>query len=112
MRALSADEKIQAALLVDSWECHSKAIATVAKAGAYDDLRMRYPLPWREDFEGQSNVACISCSWAYAIDAGNRSGNSQRSTAAVVWNCDVNKFGKQYSTRNPLLRQDVQAFWQ
>ena len=67
MRALSADEKIQAALLADSWGWHSKAIATVAKAGAYDDLRMRYPLPWREDFEGQSNVAGISSSWAYGV---------------------------------------------
>ena len=67
MRALSADEKIQAALLADSWGWHSRAIATVAKAGAYDDLRMRYPLPWREDFEGQSNVAGISSSWAYGV---------------------------------------------
>jgi len=67
MRSLTADEQIQAALLADSWGWHSRAIATVAKAGVYDDLRMRYPLPWRADFEGQSSVAGISSSWAYGV---------------------------------------------
>lgn len=67
MRLLSADEQIQAALLADDWGWHSRAIATVAKAGVYDDLSVRYPLPWREHFEYQASSNGISSSWAYGI---------------------------------------------
>lgn len=67
MRQLTADEQIQAALLADNWGWHSRAIATVAKAGEYNDLSVRYPLPWREDFENQSSNNGISSSWAYGI---------------------------------------------
>ena len=67
MRMLTAAEQVQAALLADDWGWHSRAIATVAKAGEYDDLRVRYPLPWRSDFEQQATTAGISSSWAYGI---------------------------------------------
>ncbi len=67
MRMLTAAEQIQAALLADEWGWHSRAIATVAKAGEYDDLQVRYPLPWRTDFEQQATTAGINSSWAYGI---------------------------------------------
>lgn len=67
MRMLSAAEQVQAALLANDWGWHSRAIATVAKAGEYDDLQVRYPLPWRSDFEQQANTAGIDSSWAYGI---------------------------------------------
>ncbi|MGI9204797.1 MAG: transglycosylase SLT domain-containing protein [Woeseiaceae bacterium] len=67
MRMLSAAEQVQAALLADGWGWHSRAIATVAKAGEYDDLQVRYPLPWRSDFEQQATTAGIDSSWAYGI---------------------------------------------
>lgn len=67
IRSLDRDEKPQAAILAHSWGWHSRAIATVATAGEFDDLSIRYPLPWRTDFEKSSKVAGISHSWAYGI---------------------------------------------
>ena len=64
---LNANDQVQAALLASQWGWHSRAIATVAKAGEFDDLELRYPLPWREDFERQANAAGIDSSWSYGI---------------------------------------------
>lgn len=67
VRLMNSDEKTQAALLADSWGWHSRAISTVAKAGQFDDLRVRYPLPWRNEFETHADNAGISYSWVYGI---------------------------------------------
>jgi len=67
VKTLDAAEQVQAALLADRWGWHSRAIATVATAGAYDDLRVRYPLPWREAFSTYSKTAGIDHSLAYGI---------------------------------------------
>jgi soluble lytic murein transglycosylase len=67
VRNLGRDEKAQAAILAHRWGWHSRAISTVANAGEFDDLSIRYPLPWRTDFEQSSKVAGISHSWAYGI---------------------------------------------
>jgi len=57
----------QAALLAHRWGWHSRAIATAAKAGRYDDLGLRYPLPWKTDFETHAAAADIREAWAYGI---------------------------------------------
>ncbi|HKL62281.1 MAG TPA: transglycosylase SLT domain-containing protein [Woeseiaceae bacterium] len=57
----------QAALLAHRWGWHSRAIATAAKAGRYDDLALRYPLPWREYFQTHTAAADIREAWAYGI---------------------------------------------
>lgn len=67
IRALSREGKLQAALLADDWGWHSRAISTIANAGNFDDLELRYPLPWRDVFEEHSSTASISHSWAYGI---------------------------------------------
>ena len=67
VRSLNPDEKIQAAVLADRWGWHSRAIATVASLGEYDDLEIRYPLPWQQQFESYSSAASISPTWAYGI---------------------------------------------
>ena len=64
---LSPEEKIQAALLANDWGWHSRAIATVATVGEYDDLSLRYPLPFRAAFEQHATSASISPTWAYGI---------------------------------------------
>jgi soluble lytic murein transglycosylase len=60
-------EKQQAAILADRWGWHSRAIATVAKIGAYDDLAIRYPLPYQHHFEMFATAASIATTWAYGI---------------------------------------------
>ena len=67
VRSFSPDEKLQAAVLADRWGWHSRAIATAASLGEYDDLEIRYPLPWQQQFESFSSAASISPTWAYGI---------------------------------------------
>ncbi|MDH4072167.1 MAG: transglycosylase SLT domain-containing protein [Gammaproteobacteria bacterium] len=64
---LTNEQQLQAALLAHEWGWHSRAIATIAKAGEFDDLEIRYPLPWRDDFNRYSSSAGISDSWAYGV---------------------------------------------
>ncbi len=63
----SDDEKKQAAILADRWSWHSRAIATVSSIGEYDDLAIRYPLPWQQQFRSYATAARIEPTWAYGI---------------------------------------------
>ena len=63
----SPAEKLQAAILADRWGWHSRAISTAASVGEYDDLRLRYPLPFRADFEQHASTAQIPATWAYGV---------------------------------------------
>ena len=67
IRYMTDDEKLQAGILADSWGWHSSAISTLASVGEYDDLTIRYPLPWKEQFETYSSAAKIETTWAYGI---------------------------------------------
>ena len=64
---MTGEQQLQAALLAHRWGWHSRAIATVATAGRFDDLEIRYPLPWRQDFSAAAESAGIADSWAYGI---------------------------------------------
>ncbi len=67
LRNMSNDEKLQAAILANRWGWHSRAIAAVASTGEYDDLSIRYPLPYQDSFEEYSTEASIPSTWAYGI---------------------------------------------
>lgn len=67
LRGLNADEKAQAAILADRWGWHSRAIAAAASLGEYDDLSLRYPLPYQQTFKEFSSAASIAPTWAYGI---------------------------------------------
>ena len=67
VRSLSADQKLQAAVLAHRWGWHSRAIAAAASVGEYDDLSIRYPLPFKSEFEASASKASISPTWAYGI---------------------------------------------
>lgn len=66
-RYLSNDDKIQAAILAHRWGWHSRAITVAASLGEYDDLSIRYPLPYQTTFEEYSTQANIASTWAYGI---------------------------------------------
>lgn len=65
--ALDAFQTAQAAVLAHRWNWHSRAIAAVAAIGQYDDLDIRYPLPYQDKFEEYSATAKIPGSWAYGV---------------------------------------------
>jgi soluble lytic murein transglycosylase len=67
VRHLSAEDKLQAAMLAHRWGWHSRAISVAASLGEYDDLSIRYPLPYQQTFEAFSSQASISSTWAYGI---------------------------------------------
>jgi peptidoglycan lytic transglycosylase len=60
-------EKIQAAILAQRWGWHSRAIAAAASVAAFDDLGLRYPLPYAGSFEQCAGAANISPTWAYGV---------------------------------------------
>jgi soluble lytic murein transglycosylase len=64
---LGAHEQTQAAILAHQWGWHSRAIATASLVGEFDDLTIRYPLPWQKDFEQFSRDANVDESWAFGI---------------------------------------------
>jgi soluble lytic murein transglycosylase len=64
---LTPREKTQAAILASRWGWHSRAISTAASVGSYDDLELRYPLPWRQAFETYSSSASIPATWALGV---------------------------------------------
>ena len=66
-RFFSDEDKIQAAILAGRWGWHSRAISTAASLGEYDDLSLRYPLPYKKTFEQSSALASIAPTWAYGI---------------------------------------------
>jgi soluble lytic murein transglycosylase len=65
--SLGAGDKLQAAVLAHRWGWHSQAIATVAHIGHYDDLELRYPLPYANAFREAAAAANIRGSWAYGV---------------------------------------------
>ncbi len=67
MRELGRDEQVQAAILAHRWGWHSRAIATAADSGEFDDLEVRYPLPWRGEFSRHAQDAGIGDGWAYGV---------------------------------------------
>lgn len=67
VRHLPSQEKMQAAILAHRWGWHSRAIATAASVREYDDLSIRYPLPYKPLFEQSASEARISPTWAYGI---------------------------------------------
>lgn len=67
MRTLSEEQQLQAAQLAHRWGWHSRAIATTASNEHYDDLDIRYPLPYTEDFSRSAAAANIRTSWAFGI---------------------------------------------
>lgn len=67
VRYLDKDDKMQAAILAHRWGWHSRAIAAAASVGDYDDLSLRYPLPWSDTFLEHASSASISPAWAYGV---------------------------------------------
>ena len=67
VRYFGSGQKMQAAILAHRWGWHSRAIAAAASIGEYDDLLLRYPLPFHGTFREHAEAASISPTWAYGV---------------------------------------------
>lgn len=72
-----------AAAVAHQWQWHDRAMTTAAKAEIYDDVGLRFPLPYRANFTAGASAQGIDLAWVYGIarqeslfmtDARSRSG--------------------------------------
>ncbi len=59
--------KVQAAHLADRWGWYAQAIATLAQAGDWDDVLLRYPRPYRSAVAAASRLTGLAPEWIYAV---------------------------------------------
>jgi soluble lytic murein transglycosylase len=62
-----AATKVQAAHLAARWGWHTQAITTLAQAGEWDDLRLRYPRPFVAEIEQASALTQVPSGWLWAV---------------------------------------------
>ncbi len=59
--------KIQAAHLASRWGWHAESIATLAQAGEWDDVRLRYPRPYADAVLRATELAAVPPGWIYGV---------------------------------------------
>jgi len=64
---LTEQQQDQAAVLAHRWGWHSRAIAAAALNKRYDDLDIRFPMPYAQAFDAHAKAAGIRPSWALGI---------------------------------------------
>jgi soluble lytic murein transglycosylase len=59
--------KIQAAHLAARWGWYAQSIATLAQAGEWDDVRLRYPRPYADVVADASRLADVPADWIWGV---------------------------------------------
>jgi soluble lytic murein transglycosylase len=59
--------KVQAAHLAARWGWYAQAIAALAQAGEWDDVRLRYPRPYPEPVAAAAKLARLPPDWILAV---------------------------------------------
>ncbi|MGB0712670.1 MAG: transglycosylase SLT domain-containing protein [Gammaproteobacteria bacterium] len=65
--AMDNTQKAAAARVADGWGWHDQAIFTAAKAGEFDDLRLRFPLAFRSKVSRHAGRQKIDMAWVYGV---------------------------------------------
>jgi soluble lytic murein transglycosylase len=64
---MSNDQLLIAAQLADKWGWQNRSISTLAKAEYWDEVKLRFPLEYRERVEDETTVGGVSPAWAFAV---------------------------------------------
>lgn len=56
-----------AALLAADWNWYGQTIVWLGRAGDWDDLTLRFPTPWRSEFEAAAQATQLPPAWLYAV---------------------------------------------
>lgn len=67
VRELSKEDKMAAGQLAHRWRWHEQAIRIAASLGHYNDLDLRFAMPYRQMVEQRSTEVGIDPNWAQAI---------------------------------------------
>jgi soluble lytic murein transglycosylase len=59
--------KIQAAHLASRWGWYAQAVATLAQAAEWDDVRLRYPRPFQDAVIRATEFAAVPADWIYGV---------------------------------------------
>jgi soluble lytic murein transglycosylase len=59
--------KVQAAHMAARWGWYAQSIATLAQAGEWDDVRLRYPRPYAAPIEEASKLTQVPADWILAV---------------------------------------------
>jgi len=62
-----ADTLVQAAHLAARWGWYEQSIIALARAGEWDDLRLRYPRPYRAAVAAASRLSRVPADWILAV---------------------------------------------
>ncbi|HET6726296.1 MAG TPA: transglycosylase SLT domain-containing protein [Gammaproteobacteria bacterium] len=60
-------DRCQAGLLAASWQWHAAAIRTLARGGCWDDLKLRYPMAYRDAVQKRADKLGIDPAWLYGM---------------------------------------------
>lgn len=66
-RAVTEPQKLAVAKLAGQLEWHERAIFTLADAGYWDDVELRFPLAFKEEIQRFAKSARVDSGWAMAI---------------------------------------------
>jgi soluble lytic murein transglycosylase len=64
---LSQEDLKKAAKLAQRWSWHYQAIVTLARTGYWDDLELRFPMPYGEQVSAAARHNNLDPAWVYAI---------------------------------------------
>jgi len=64
---LSAEEKVQAALVAAQWGWHAQSLTSLAQTGQFDDIRLRYPRPYAAAVGLASALTRVPEDWIFAV---------------------------------------------
>ncbi|MBE0509129.1 MAG: transglycosylase SLT domain-containing protein [Chromatiales bacterium] len=64
---MSREERLAAGSLAARWAWHDRALLSLAHAGHFDDLAIRFPLAYAESFFSQARQHDLDPAWIYAV---------------------------------------------
>ncbi len=67
IKRMNKAQLLKAAKLADQWGWHDRAIATLAQARYWDDLKLRFPLAYQQQILTQAEKQGINPAWAFAV---------------------------------------------
>ncbi|HUR39593.1 MAG TPA: transglycosylase SLT domain-containing protein [Verrucomicrobiae bacterium] len=67
LRDRTEADKLQAALLVARWGWFEPAVRIVSELQSWDDLELRFPLPWTPAVEAAATASGVPADWLYAV---------------------------------------------
>jgi soluble lytic murein transglycosylase len=67
MSGADAATKVQAAHLAARWGWYAESIGTLAQAGEWDDVRLRYPRPYPDEVADASTLSGVPPDWIWGV---------------------------------------------